>query len=274
MSIQQLNINTSHKAQGAAPCYGVIQVAKTYVIAGIIDEYDNTVCYIKYFSAKNGLADAELLHEVAQVTAKFKPKKYLLATEDTRFTILPNTLQDLEAAKSTFQYLFASEPNDIIEIQTIPWQNYHGVYAVKQNTHAIFNEIFAGPKVVNAHICLLAAYNNFVKEGNAIFVCCNAEDVIVTIYENKQLLLHQAYEIVGEKDIAYYVYKAAEVLKINEASIYISGVAADRAKASLSTYAFAVTYIPLINGFMYPPLNETEIASLFQFFSIAKYAHH
>jgi hypothetical protein len=190
--------------------------------------------------------------------------------------ILPTTMTDVAIVKSAFDYVHHIENNEILEQQFLPWQDFFGAYLIKNSTKHIFSDWDTNILFANTAISLLVIYSAYLKpDAQQLFISLSEQKMIMTVYDNGKLQLHNTYNMISMDDVLYQTQKIFTLLNLPKASIQINGLNAQDAVTNMQKHFVSAILQALPNGFIYPTnMNASQHTFLLPILAIAKYANH
>lgn len=148
----------------------------------------------------------------------------LLAVHSAKLALLPEALFSEETATDVLSQLLYLEQDDRVQNQRLGDLHLHFVYALPEWLLASLRTHFPEAALVHGsagHLLACRAQNT----GKAIYVYFTGKHLVLTVLEEKKLLLHNYYSYKNEKDCLYYILLAYEQfgLQADKEPLYISG---------------------------------------------------
>jgi Protein of unknown function (DUF3822) len=254
----------------------ILQIQKEGILLCAIKAFNNEIAYTTFYEHINGGEDGSSVMNVIKDCEPIHTKSCIVGVDDTRFMILPNNYKEQSVAKAAFEYLHFIENNEILEFQYLAWQDYFGASIIKNSTKQIFSDWDATILFANTPISLLALYPQYLLPNtNQIFISCAKTNVIITLYKNGKLQLHQPYEMQSQDDVLYYLQLIMNRFSVQDSILYINGTEASNVLQVVNVYYANAQLQPMPNGFIYPAgINADQLLFLIPILSIAKYANH
>jgi hypothetical protein len=250
-------------------------VKKEGVLACLIQKDNLAVPYLISLPHKDAGMGGSSIQALVSELKGIQISECIIGLEEERMLIVPNQFESFEEIKQLFEDSFNLEPNEIIELQNIPWNNFVGIHVVKNNTKQIFTNLYANNLIINNYVALLNLYQHTLTNNNTVLLYYSSGKVAISYYANKLLQLHQVYEALNIDTVLYYLQKLITLKQILEPHIYIHGVDSSNLLAALQLHYASTKLLALPNGYMYSQNMDKDVAGvLTSLISIAKYAHH
>jgi hypothetical protein len=252
-----LKNNRQHAIKAKEGVHIILQIQKAGILLCAIKAYNNEIAWTTFYDHADGGADGRSVMAIIKDCKQLNTKSCAIGIDENRFMLLPNSYKDDDITKAAFEYVHHIEHNEILENQYLPWQDYFGASLIKNGTKHIFSDWNANILFANTPISLLTIYQQYLQPTqHQLFVNCNQQDVVVTVFTEGALQLHQAYPIQSVDDVLYYVQNTITIYALNKPQIHLNGL-------------YAADYLPEVN--IYYPTAQLQTLPIL---SIAKYANH
>jgi hypothetical protein len=98
------------------------------------------------------------------------------------------------------------------------------IYSLKRGTKKLIEQELDNVELFSADATLLIAYQQLLPPNKELqsFIRLMDNDILITIYKNKKLQLHQLYEIKNLDDALYFYLNALVTLGLNQKEIFAS----------------------------------------------------
>lgn len=241
----------------ATSTVGVMLIGKNYVSYAICDEAMDIVYLIQHFNSGNKPITKTDFHEILSHPEILKATKTHVALDSFKSVIVPYELYNPENKLDYFGMMEDISPDEEVVEYNLT-DSIVDLFVMRHNTRIMLDGILPNAKLYSASAVLLKTYPTCMieqKEYN-FYISVKEEFVILTLYRNKTLLLHQLYPVSTEMDVLYHVCHVVHQFKIkpNYCCIQVHGEnkLTDMAKDILNTHFHFVKYCTRVKNIQYP----------------------
>lgn len=271
--------NTIHIIQNDNQLACSILLGKNYLTYCISDVAYKTVFHIKHFYFENKVVGKNDFDEILADTNIKKSSRINIAIDSFKSILIPNELLDENNYAGYFTFHHELTKEEIILKQTFK-SSIHDLFAVKKSTIQFLESRLKNVHFYNASACLLNNYPDFIVSENehSVFLSMKDENIVLTIYQKSNLILHQVYAYTDPLDIVYHVANACKQLniKLENCGIQLHGemTQIENISVTLKKYFPSVRFITRIKDIQYPDAlySSQPTYNFFNLFSIFKCA--
>ncbi|MEY3811861.1 MAG: hypothetical protein RIT11_978, partial [Pseudomonadota bacterium] len=203
-----------------------ILLGKNYLTYCISDVDYKTVFHIKHFYFENKVVGKNDFDEILADKNIKKSSRVNIAIDSFKSVLIPNELLDDNNYASYFTFQHEILKEEIILKQSFK-SSIHDLFAVKKSTIQFLESRLKNVHFYNASACLLNNYPDFILSENehSVFVSMKDENMVLTIYQKSNLILHQVYAYANTLDIVYHIANACKQLnlKLDNSGIQLHG---------------------------------------------------
>lgn len=200
------------------PFYSFIWLGKNFIEIAVTDTECKKVEVIKSFEKATGNVTGGEALEIFKLQEVKDASRVFVGLESDKFTLVPNTFFDPQSLAEYLKPLFDIETTETIATQKLVPIDCHSVFSLKKGTHKLLDDALDDLSILHAPSALLIAYQQLLPPNKEFysFLRVNENAVVVSIFKNKQLQLHQSYEIESTADALYYYLNALQTLGFNK----------------------------------------------------------
>lgn len=243
-------------------------IGKNYLTFAICDAALDVVYLISHYQSINKPITKTDFHEILSQPVISKVTKTHVALDSYKSVLVPFELYRPENKMDYFKMMEDVAPDEEVVEYNLT-DSIVDLFVMRHNTRIMLNGILPNAKLYSASAVLLKTYPNCMieqKEYN-LYVSVKEDFIILTMYRNKNLLMHQLYPVSTEMDALYHVCHAVQQYKIkpNYCCIQIHGEnrLTDLVKDILNTHFHFVKYCTRVKNIQYPDEIFNEPAHYF-----------
>jgi hypothetical protein len=254
----------------------ILQIQKAGILLCAIKAYNNEIAWTTFYDHQDGGADGRSVMAIIKDCKPLNTKSCIVGIDENRFMLLPNSYKDDDVTKAAFEYVHHIEHNEILEHQYLAWQDYFGASLIKNGTKHVFSDWDATILFANTPISLLTIYQQYlIADAHQIFINCNENNIVLTLFKYGKLHLHQAYDMHSPDDVLYHIQNTMNKHSASQPQIYCNGLHSQAMINHIQQHFANAQMQTLPTGFIYPAnIPANQLTFLIPILSIAKYANH
>jgi len=243
-------------------------IGKNYVSFAICDTVMDIVYLVQHYHSVNKAITKTDFHEILSHPEILKATKTHIAIDSYKSVLVPFELYRASNKMDYFGMMEEIAPDEEVVEYNLT-DSIVDLFAIRHNTRIMLSGILPNAKIYSASAVLLKTYPTCMieqKEYN-LFVSVKEEFIILTMYRNQTLQLHQLYPVTTEMDALYHVSHVVQQFKIkpNYCCIQLHGEnkLTDLMKDILNNHFHFVKYCPRVKNIQYPDIIFNEPAHYF-----------
>lgn len=144
--------------------------------------------------------------------------------ESRKNALIPASLFNKEMTVNYLKELFTIEKEEVVSSQKVKPLNCQSIYTIKEGTQKLLQNEIKQAEVYHAPSALLIAYQQMIHPNKKLtsFVRLQENEILISIFKDKKLQLHQAYDIQNLEDAYYYYLNAVDQLSLNRKEMTLS----------------------------------------------------
>lgn len=144
--------------------------------------------------------------------------------ESRKNTLIPDSLFQKEMAANYLKELFNLEKEEVVSTQKIKPLDCQSIYTIKEGTQKLLEDKIKKAVVFHAPSTLLIAYQQMIPPNKKLtsFVRLQDNEILISLFKDKKLQLHQAYDIQNLEDANYYYLNAVDQLGLKRKKMTLS----------------------------------------------------
>lgn len=268
------SINTSQFFQNNTSRYKTfVWFGKKFIEIAVTDFDCKKIEVVQSFIKTNGnITHIEAL-KVFQMPAVKGAAEIFVGLESNKSTLVPAAFFEENQLNTYLKSIFHLEPSEAATQQKLSPIDSYSVFTIKKGTQKLLEDTMKDVTILHAPSSLLLAYQKFLPTTSSefsTFIRCNRNDVTISLYKDKQLQLHQSYDIDQIEDALYYYLHALQVYNFNkaktEATIFGHHSDIEKLKTLLTGNIESVKYSNRLPNFQYT--EEISNEPTHQFFNL------
>jgi hypothetical protein len=219
------SINTNRFLLKNSDAYDAfIWLGKDYLQLAITDTEHNKIEAIKTFEKNDGNITQQEAQDLFRGELLKKARHCYIGLESKKFTLIPESLFSEKNLSDYLRPLFKLDPLDNVASQKIIPVNGYGVFTLKQGTESLLQRELKNVSILHAPSSLLIAYQQLVppNKKNMSFVRLHKNEILVTVFQDKKLLLHTNFDIEKLDDAVYHYLNTLEQLSLDKKSVSLN----------------------------------------------------
>lgn len=144
--------------------------------------------------------------------------------ESRKNTLIPDALFQREMADNYLKELFTLEKEEVVSAQKIKPLACQSIYTIKKGTQKLLEDKIKNTVVFHAPSTLLIAYQQMIPPNKKLtsFVRLQDNEILISLFKDKKLQLHQTYDIHNLDDANYYYLNALDQLGLERKKMTLS----------------------------------------------------
>lgn len=234
-----------------------ILVGRNYLSYALSDKDCSVIYLLKHYYFEDKVIGKNDFNEILRDPVFKNVNNVKIAIDSLKSTLVPDILFD-ETHKQDYFALV----HDLTAEENIHTQKLSGgktsVFSLKKSTVSFLGSIYKNVTFYDASSCLLNTYPGILtgEEIQTFFLCIKDDCVTMSVFQNKELILHQVYSDTSVSDITYYIsnYISAKSIPKENTRILIHGesVRVTNVYNELVLYYPDVKYCSRIQKLQYP----------------------
>ena len=215
----------------------------------IADKDHNKVEALEAYGKETGNITRNEALEIFQSKAIKDAQQVFVGLESKKNTLIPISLFNSEKSLEYINELFTLEQEETVATQPIKPVGCQSIFTLKKGTERLLNSEIEHCHIMHAPSALLIAYQQMVPPNKEFvsFVRLQQDEILITIFRDKQLQLHKAYSIENLNDAYFYYMDALNQLDADKnkmmLSIFGSHKDVDQFKNTLDSNIETVKYL-------------------------------
>lgn len=256
----------------------VVLIGKMYLSLAICNEAMDTVYLIHHYQTGTKSITRSALQAILTQAEVVKASSVLVGMDSYKSVLIPYSLYQPEFKEDYFNFLEDRYPDEEINEHTIA-SSLVELYTIKNATRVALTGLLNEPKIISASAALLKHYPASLMTGkeHQFFIAVKDDLVIISLYQQATLQLHQQYPLSQEMDVVYHICNIVDLksLPTDQIAIQIHGEHAtvNRIHDLLKQHFDQVRYCNRIREIHYPDSLYTHpthyFYNLFALFSCA-----
>jgi len=232
-----------------------ILLGNNYLNFALSDPSYSKIHLVKHYHFGNDAFGKENLKDIISDPLLKKLKHVKIAFDTPKSTLIPDAFFADKQKKDLFELIHDVDKDEALYTQKLNGKT--AVFSIPRSTTSLLGSMFRNVRYYDASSCLLNTYPLVgSKDGYTFFVCIKDDCAAMSVYRNKELVLHQSYTDTTPSDITYYIARCMDVYKAEKDEIHImlhgESDVLQTVKAELSLYFPDVKYCSRIAHLQYP----------------------
>lgn len=179
---------------------------------------------VKTFIKENGNITKSDAESVFKEKIIQNAKRNFIGLESKKYTYIPADLFNEDLKNDYLNSLYQIENTEAVDIQEIKAVKAYSAYTIKRGTQQLLNNTLNNLNVFHAPSALLIAYQQLLPPNKQYmsFVRLQQDEMLLTVFDNKKLLLHKTYNIDSIDDAVYYYFFVLQQLGIQSKKMYLN----------------------------------------------------
>lgn len=210
--------------QNKNPFDTFIWLGKNYIQLAITDAEHTKIEVLESFKKEEGnitrseaieILKGRLVQGATQVYVGFESKKN---------TLIPTPLFDKNKLALYLKQLYTIENEEVIVSQKISSLNCHSIYTLKKGTQKLLLDEVPSAQFFHATSALLLAYQQMIRPNKKLnsFIRLQENEILITVFKENNLMLHQIYDIESMEDGYYYYLNVLKQLEMPREKMLLS----------------------------------------------------
>lgn len=154
-------------------------------------------------------------------------QKCTLILNNEFFTLIPNSLFDINNYKKYYDFCFKKDPDNEIIFEEINNIESINIYSINKSLKNILFNYFPEIKIIHTCTNLINSVNNIINqyENHNILLNINKSNFQIILFNNNNLSLCNYFHYEQEEDFLFYFLCISKELTINQktSNIYLTG---------------------------------------------------
>jgi len=219
------SINTNRFVlKNTAPYHVFIWLGKNFIQLAVSNKEQAKIEALKtYHKEKGNITKREALEVFEQQIVK-NAKHCYVGLESKKFTLVPTELFSSENKSDYLKSIYDIAKEETFSSQKITPVKAHSIFTLKKGTASLLEKEFKNCTILHAPSTLLIAYQQLVppNKKNVSFARLQQNEILVTVFQKKKLLLHTSFPIENLEDALFQYFNAIKELGIDKKSISLN----------------------------------------------------
>ena len=201
-----------------------IWLGKNFIQLAVTNTEHSKVEVVKTFEKEDGQINKTEAVSVFNDSLVSKATHSFIGIESNEFTLIPNSLFEEKSKKDYLDTIYSIDADKKVRTQNIIPIKATSIFSIKTGTEILLTSSLNQSKILHAPSALLVAYQQLIPPNKRFisFIRLQENEMLLSIFDTKKLLLHTAFPVETIDDALYYYLNALEQLGIDRKKISAS----------------------------------------------------
>ncbi len=200
-----------------------ILLGKNYMNYVLMNEEHSIVYSIKHVDFKNQVIGKSDFDEILADRILLKSNRFYIAIDSLKTAIIPIEFHNIDSNELYTQYQFElAQEEELYEMEIR--NQYVALFTLKKESIQYLKNRLRAVEFSDAGACLLSAYPLQIhsEDEHTFFANIKSDSAILTVYQDKKLLLHKVYPYQSIHELVYHIANIATQFNMNNETIGIN----------------------------------------------------
>jgi len=203
--------------KNSKPYDSFIWLGKNFIQLAVTNTEHSKVEVVKTFEKENGQINKTEAISVFNDSLVSKASRCFIGIESAEFTLIPNALFDEKNKEDYLKTIYTIDADKKVRAQKVIPIKATSVFSIKTGTETLLTSSLNKSTILHAPSALLVAYQQLIPPNKRYisFVRLQENEMLLSIFDTKKLLLHTTFTIESFDDSLYYYLNALNQLGID-----------------------------------------------------------